>query len=224
MECAHCLRERSGAKSPPLAPIPKGETVCTSRALFLCRPPRASIARGPELDSLPSDHYETTLSLVTLWVKKRPLSCRPLRVRSLLVGSHSKTPWHSLCQVERLCLLPYDGVSQGLPREDSGHPLIWMNALRAPSPSIRSGVCLSSVAPVKGFLRGFPFHPFVRMKASPSSKLHQPYGHFRKRLRPQDETPPQAFFCGEVLNTRCPSPLLQPRKPNQPTPKEPGPG
>ena len=113
MECAHCLRERSGAKSPPLAPIPKGETVCTSHAPDLCRPPRASIARGPELNSLPSDHYEPTLSLVTLWVKKRPLSCRPLRVRSLLVGSTVRHVAHSLCQVERLCLLPYDGVHKG---------------------------------------------------------------------------------------------------------------
>ena len=71
----HTVSEtRTGEKSPPLAPIPKGETECTSLAPFLCRPPRASIARGPELDSLPSDHYEPTLSLVTLWVKKRLLS------------------------------------------------------------------------------------------------------------------------------------------------------
>ena len=51
--------------------------------------------RGPELHSLSSDHYEPTLSLLTLWVKKRLLSCRPLRVRSLLASStarHLGTP------------------------------------------------------------------------------------------------------------------------------------
>ena len=90
------------------------ESQCApSHALFLCRPPRASIARGPELDSLPSDHYEPPLSLVTLWVKKRLRSCRPLRVRSPLVGSTVRHVAHSLCQVERLCLLPYDGVHKG---------------------------------------------------------------------------------------------------------------
>ena len=85
----HTVSEmRTGEKSPPLAPIPEGETVCTSHTPVLCRPLRASIARGPELDSLPSDHYEPTSSLATLRVQKKGLlSCRPLRVRSLLVGS-----------------------------------------------------------------------------------------------------------------------------------------
>ena len=52
--CAHTVSEmRTGEKSPPLAPILEGETVFSSHAPVLCRPPRASIARGPELDSLP---------------------------------------------------------------------------------------------------------------------------------------------------------------------------
>ena len=109
---AHTVSEkRTGEKSPPLAPIPKREReVCTSHAPVLCRPPRASIARGPELDSLPTDHYEPTLSLVT---KKRLLSCGPLRVRSLLVGStvrHLGTP---CVRWECLCLLPFVGAHKG---------------------------------------------------------------------------------------------------------------
>ena len=87
--------------------------MCTSLAPFLCRPPRATIARGPEQDSLPSDHYEPTSSLVTLWVSKRLLSCRPLRVRSHLVGStvrHLGTP----CVKWSACAsLPFTGVHKG---------------------------------------------------------------------------------------------------------------
>ena len=110
----HTVSEmRTGEKSPPLARIPKGETVYTSHAPVLCRPPRASIAKCPELDSLPSDHYEPTLSLVTLWVRKRLLSCRPLRVRSLLVGSTARHRWHFLCHVECLCLLPFVVAHKG---------------------------------------------------------------------------------------------------------------
>ena len=55
-----------------------------------------------EQDSPPSDHHEPTSSLATLWAKKRLLSCRPLRVRSLLVGSivrHLGTP----CVRESAC-------------------------------------------------------------------------------------------------------------------------
>ena len=87
--------------------------MCTSHAPDLCRPPRASIARGPELDSLPSDHYEPPLSLVTLWVKKRLRSCRPLRVRSLLDCSTVRHFGHPLCQLGCLCLLPFVGGHKG---------------------------------------------------------------------------------------------------------------
>ena len=52
----HTVSEtRSGEKSPPLAPIPMGETVCTSLAPFLCRPLPASIASGRGLGSVSSD-------------------------------------------------------------------------------------------------------------------------------------------------------------------------
>ena len=143
IECAHYLRNADWREVAAACSRAHGrETVCTSHAPVLCRPPRASIARSPELDSLSSDHYEPTSSLVTLWVKKRLLSCRPLRVRSLLVGStvrHLGTPYvrWSAC---------------------ASHPLIWMNALRAPISSNRWGSLQTSHSSDvhKGFLGGVP--------------------------------------------------------------------
>ena len=48
---------------------------------------------------------------------------------------HSETPWPSLCQVECPCLLAFDRCSQGCPQRSSVHPLIRMDALRAPCSS-----------------------------------------------------------------------------------------
>ena len=119
----HSVSEkRTGEKSPPLAPIPEGETVCTSLALFLCQPPRASIARSPEQGSLPSDHHEPTSSLVTLWVRKTTPELSASLGPQSLGWLHSKTPWHSLCQLECLCLFAFRRCSHGFPRRNSVHP------------------------------------------------------------------------------------------------------
>ena len=71
--------------------------MCTSLALFLCRPPQVWITRSPELDSLGLDHHESTLRQVSLpcGFKKRLWSCQHLQVCSLFVDStvgHLCTP------------------------------------------------------------------------------------------------------------------------------------
>ena len=126
IECAHCLRNADWREVAAVCSHPQGRDSVHFPRTGLCRPPRASIARGPDQDSLPSDHYEPSSSLVTLWVKKTTPELSPSSGPQSLGWFHSKTPWHSLCQVE-------------CPRRNSVHPLIWMNALPAPSSSNRSG-------------------------------------------------------------------------------------
>ena len=90
----HIVSEtRTGEKSPPLAPIPKGRQCAL--------PTHRSCA----------DHFEPTPSLVTLWIKKRLPSCR--RVRSPLVGSTVRHLGTSCVRWGACASLPFVGAHQG---------------------------------------------------------------------------------------------------------------
>ena len=78
------------------APIPKGETVCTSPRTHSV-PTSSSVDTGlsrATLSPLGPLRVNLSTSLVTLWVKMRLRSCQPLRDHRL----HRKTSLHSLCQ------------------------------------------------------------------------------------------------------------------------------
>ena len=123
----HTVSEtRSGEKSPPLDSSPRKSEHFPRTVLV---PTSSSVDRersGARLSS--SDHYEPTSSLVPCGLEKRLLSCLPLRVRSLLVGStvrHLGTP----CVRWSTCASCLSSVFTRVPWRNSVHPLTWMNAL-----------------------------------------------------------------------------------------------
>ena len=128
--------KRTGEKPPPLAPIPRRKTVCTSLAPFLCRPPRASIARGPEQELSPLGPLRANVkSRNPLRFKKRSMSCRPLRVRSLLVGCTVRHIGTSCVRWSASASLHFAQCLQGFPRTNALREFLSLTVLSDSAPS-----------------------------------------------------------------------------------------
>ena len=211
----HCIRMRSGEKSPPLAPILKGDTA-------LCRPPQASIMRTIQALS-----PRITASQPS--VKSRD----PDSAAASLFGSAvSWFPQHSdICALFVLCV--WEGRGGGgrvafvscLPSVDtsmdssdgSSHPVVLMKTLRAPnSPIVRALLNMSDPSESNFhpsfLLRRGSKHRMTERERDDLSGIIPPVGPCHSTPQSQDQM--KHTDCNKVYLSTIPCPVRKSHRPD----------